>query len=212
MLAPRDLAVRVSRIDLRQVLERDEALAQLAAAAEAGGRVAVVTGEAGIGKTTLVRGFAEGRQVLWGACDDLTVPQPLGPLRDLGVADGPALLRALGICILEDCHWADEATLDALTHVARRIGRSSGLLVLTFRDDELALDHPLRRVVGSIPPQDVVRVPLAPLSREAVQSSPVRPTRTPSTRRRAATRSSSPRRSRAGGRTCATRCWRARRG
>ena len=107
--------------------------------------------------------------MLWGACDDLTVPEPLGPLRDLGVADGPALLAELGVCVLEDCHWADEATLDVLAFVGRRIGRSGGgLLVLTFRDDELALDHPLRRVIASIPPADVVRVPLAPLSREAV--------------------------------------------
>jgi DNA-binding CsgD family transcriptional regulator/tetratricopeptide (TPR) repeat protein len=149
------------------VLERDEALAQLEAAATHGGKVAVVTGEAGIGKTTLVRGFAERRDVLWGACDDLTVPQPLRPLRDLGVEDGPGLLAKLGVCILEDCHWADEATLDVLAHVGRRIGRSGGLLVLTFRD-ELALDHPLRRVIASIPPADVVRIPLAPLSREAV--------------------------------------------
>jgi DNA-binding CsgD family transcriptional regulator/tetratricopeptide (TPR) repeat protein len=151
-----------------RLLERDEALAQLDHAAKQGGRVAVVTGEAGIGKTTLVRRFAEGRNVLWGACDDLTVPEPLGPLRDLGVDDGPALLAELGTAILEDCHWADEATLDVLAHVARRIGRTRGLLVLTFRDDELALDHPLRRVLASIPPADVVRVPLAPLSRDAV--------------------------------------------
>ena len=150
------------------MLERDEALAQLNAAASQGGRVVVVAGEAGIGKTTLVRAFADGRDVLWGACDDLTVPQPLGPLRDIGVGDGPALLAALGVCVLEDCHWADEATLDVLAHAARRIGRTDGLLVLTFRDDELAHDHPLRRVVASIPPADVVRVPLAPLSREAV--------------------------------------------
>jgi DNA-binding CsgD family transcriptional regulator/tetratricopeptide (TPR) repeat protein len=150
------------------MLERDGALAQLEAAAEAGGRVVVVAGEAGIGKTTLVRRFAEGRRLLWGACDDLTVPQPLGALRDLGVADGPALLDRLGACVLEDCHWADEATLDVLAYVGRRIERCGGLLVLTFRDDELALDHPLRRVIASIPPADVVRIPLAPLSRAAV--------------------------------------------
>jgi DNA-binding CsgD family transcriptional regulator/tetratricopeptide (TPR) repeat protein len=151
-----------------RLLERDDALAQLEAAAVAGGRVAVVTGEAGIGKTTLVRRFAEGRDVRWGACDDLTVPQPLGPFRDLGVEDGAALLGALGVCVLEDCHWADEATLDVLAYVGRRIGRAGGLLVLTFRDEELSLDHPLRRVIASIPPADIVRVPLAPLSREAV--------------------------------------------
>ena len=150
------------------MIERDEALAQLNAAADQGGKVAVVTGEAGIGKTTLVRAFAEDRDVLWGACDDLTVPQPLGPLHDVGVGDGPALLAALGVCVLEDCHWADEATLDVLAHAARRVGRTGGLLVLTFRDDELALDHQLRRVIASTPPADVVRVPLVPLSREAV--------------------------------------------
>jgi tetratricopeptide (TPR) repeat protein len=151
-----------------RLLERDDALAQLDAAAQHGGKVVIVAGEAGIGKTTLVRRFAEGRDVLWGACDDLTVPQPLGPLRDLGVADGPALLASLGVSVLEDCHWADEATLDVLAHVARRIGLGGGLLVLTFRDDELPLDHRLRRVIASIPPADVVRVPLAPLSRAAV--------------------------------------------
>jgi DNA-binding CsgD family transcriptional regulator/tetratricopeptide (TPR) repeat protein len=151
-----------------RLLERDDASAQLEQAAATGGRVAVVTGEAGIGKTTLVRRFAETHSVIWGACDDLTVPQPLGPLRDLGVEDGPSLLAALGVCVLEDCHWADEATLEALAYAGRRIGRSGGLLVLTFRDDELALDHPVRRVVASIPPADVVRVPLAPLSRAAV--------------------------------------------
>jgi DNA-binding CsgD family transcriptional regulator/tetratricopeptide (TPR) repeat protein len=72
------------------------------------------------------------------------------------------------VCVLEDCHWADEATLDALAHVARRSGRTGAVLLVTFRDDELSADHRLRAVIGSIPREDLVRVPLEPLSRGAV--------------------------------------------
>jgi DNA-binding CsgD family transcriptional regulator/tetratricopeptide (TPR) repeat protein len=161
-----------------RLLERDRAFAQLDDAVAHGGRVVVVSGEAGIGKTALVRRFAAetDRQVLWGACDDLTVPEPLGPLRDVAEeavathdlrAIGRALLAA-DVVVLEDCHWADEATLDVLAHVGRRIGRSGAVLVVTFRDDELSLDHQLRSVVASIPREDVVRIPLEPLSCDAV--------------------------------------------
>ena len=128
-------------------------------------------------------------------CDDLTVPEPLGPLRDLGVADGPALLGELGVCVLEDCHWADEATLDVLAYVGAADRRSAGgLLVLTFRDDELALDHPLRRVdrvdpAGRRRPRPA-RAAVARGRRRAGRR------RTCSTRPPAATRSWSPRRSR----------------
>jgi DNA-binding CsgD family transcriptional regulator/tetratricopeptide (TPR) repeat protein len=157
-----------------QLLERDRAFAQLNDAVTHGGRVVVVSGEAGIGKTALVRRFADetDRTVLWGACDDLTVPEPLGPLRDItDVEDLRAIGRALlaaDVVVLEDCHWADEATLDVLAHVGRRIGRSEAVLVVTFRDDELSLDHRLRSVVAAIPRDDVVRIALEPLSREAV--------------------------------------------
>ncbi len=179
------------------MLERGEALARLAEAVESAsrgaGRVVVVAGEAGVGKTTLVRRFVEGAsddlRVLWGGCDDLTVPEPLAPIRDLPEQAGGSLAASLAgadpreigralreelarvtptLCVIEDCHWADEATLDVLSHVARRMSGLGSAVLVTFREDELGLDHRLRAVVGSIPPEDVVRVQLEPLSPAAV--------------------------------------------
>ena len=74
-----------------ELLERDEALAALAeardAAARGEGRVVFVSGEPGIGKTSLVTRFLRdldaGARVLVGTCDDLSIPRPLGPFRDL---------------------------------------------------------------------------------------------------------------------------------
>jgi len=139
------------------LLERDGALSVLQAAfggVVAGqGAVVLVSGEAGIGKTSLVRAFvaAERRatRVLAGACDDLAVPRPLGPFLEIahelpglaselgtGGVDAPRVvldeLRRDGatICIVEDAHWADEATIDVLTFVARRVEATSSLLLV----------------------------------------------------------------------------------
>ncbi|MFN8122518.1 MAG: LuxR C-terminal-related transcriptional regulator [Thermoleophilia bacterium] len=178
-----------------RLLERDDALARLAGAladaAGGHGAVAVVGGEAGIGKTSVVRrlaGDAPGR-VLQGGCDDLAVPRPLGPFLDMG-ADAPglserlratdraeafgAVLEELGrvpgtLCVVEDVHWIDEASLDVLTYLGRRIDRLPALVVLTVRDDELAPDHPVRRALAAVPPDRLVRVGLEPLSEEAVR-------------------------------------------
>src|SRR6185436_9320023 len=164
-----------------------------ASAAAGAGRIAVVSGEAGIGKTALARRFtaelADPARVLWGACDDLALPRPFGPFWDIAEQTGDALSAAIAaesagavgqavrdelargrpcVCVLEDCHWADEATLDVIAHVGRRIARSPAVLLITFRDDELSLEHRLRAVVGSIPADDVVRIPLDPLSENAV--------------------------------------------
>ncbi len=54
-------------------------------------------------------------------------------------------------------HWADEATLDLLKFLGRRIQRTRSLLVVTYRDDEVGTRHPLRLVIGELP-----RVPRAP--------------------------------------------------
>src|SRR6185503_18203500 len=111
-------------------------------------RVALVSGEAGIGKTSLVEQFTEAHKqqarVLWGSCDALFTPRPLGPLYDIShqtqsnlhalLADGAprasifsAVLEELedshgpSITIFEDLHWADEATLDLLKFLGGRI-------------------------------------------------------------------------------------------
>jgi DNA-binding CsgD family transcriptional regulator/tetratricopeptide (TPR) repeat protein len=184
-----------------ELLERDSALAALAeardSAARGEGRVAFVTGEPGIGKTSLVNRFLEAlggdARVLSGTCDDLSIPRPLGPIRDLLGNVSPALENALHggapahdvhalllaevelqpqptVLVLEDVHWADDATLDSITVLGRRIGSLPALLVLTFRAGELPLSHPLHAVIGAIRAEDSLSVELAPLSESAVAS------------------------------------------
>lgn len=181
------------------LLERDPALralrAALAVATKYHGRIALVSGEAGIGKTSLVRRLAAealGGPVWWGGCDDLLSPRPLGPVYDMAGAFDDSLRRLLGrenrrvdlfqgildalrrapsatLMVVEDLHWADAATLDLLKFVGRRVAALPLLLVLTYRDDELGERHPLRALLGDFPADAIVRVPLAPLSRVAVR-------------------------------------------
>ncbi|SNS60371.1 Predicted ATPase [Asanoa hainanensis] len=179
-----------------ELLERAAVLDALAEALTAArGSVVLVTGEAGIGKSALVRHFARRHateaRFLVGACDPLLTPRALGPLHDLGRQTGgrlAALLAAGGsreqlftalldeldggghqrVVVVEDAHWADEATLDLLVFLGRRIATTSALLVVTYRDDELAADHPLRTVVGRLPAESVRRLPLDGLSSAAV--------------------------------------------
>ena len=170
-----------------------EALDAALAATASAGSIVLVAGEAGIGKTALVRAFAERAprhtRVVWSRCDDLVVPRPLGAVRDLALQAAPALGEALHagrraelfeairaelarvpgtVWIVEDVHWADGASLDVLAFLGRRIEDLVALIVLTFRDDELAADHPLQRVLGAFAPAAVRRVHVPPLSREAV--------------------------------------------
>jgi predicted ATPase len=179
------------------LLERAAEMAALDAAlagVRGGGRLVLVGGEAGIGKTALVRTFcrrAGEARTLLGACDALYTPRPLGPLLDIAEQAGgrlamladegttPAeLVSALAedlrrhpgtIVVLEDLHWADEATLDVLRLLARRIATLPALVVATFRDDELDRSHPLRVVVGELPVGGAVdRLAIARLSAGAV--------------------------------------------
>ncbi|MFW6010270.1 MAG: ATP-binding protein, partial [Actinomycetota bacterium] len=182
------------------LVERDEALAALGSwlgEARAGaGRLALVAGEAGVGKTSLVRAFcdqhADEARVWWGACDALSTPRPLGPLYDIArVARGElsslmasnasrherfsGFLEALSwplqptIAVFEDVHWADEATRDLLVFVARRVVDVNALVMVTYRDDEVGGDHPLRQLLGSVAPLAVARrLTLSRLSPSAV--------------------------------------------
>jgi DNA-binding CsgD family transcriptional regulator len=182
-----------------KLLEREPALQLLGEAlseANAGrGRSVLVSGEAGIGKTSVVAEFAASRsdmRVLWGCCEALFSPRPLGPLYDIAPALDPALPSLIGraaprselfaavlaslqsagvtLLVIEDIHWADAATLDFIKFLARRIPRANVLLALTFRDDELDEQHPLRLVLGDFPSAHVTRVALQPLSGKAVES------------------------------------------
>lgn len=185
--------------DELRLLEREDALTALAGAygaATAGeGRVVLVTGEPGIGKTTLVASFLAGldatTKVLVGTCDDLTIARPLGPFSDLVGSVSPPLEQAIlggappqelhplliaeldarsrtTVLVLEDVHWADGATLDAIRFLARRIAPLRALLVLTLRSGETPLEHPLQAALGDIPASSAAFVELAPLSPTAV--------------------------------------------
>ena len=163
------------------LLERDAPLSVLLGAlrgAEAGrGSTALISGEAGIGKTSLVRAFV-GRaraRLLVAACDDLVTPRTLGPLWD-AAPDGGPLARALAegrevfgalmeelslerptVLVIEDAHWADDATIDVLGYAARRVGSLGAMLVLTVRDEALAAGHPLHRLLGVLAGEPVHR-------------------------------------------------------
>jgi DNA-binding CsgD family transcriptional regulator/tetratricopeptide (TPR) repeat protein len=165
----------------------DALAAQLAVAAAGDGRLVLVGGEAGVGKTSLVRVFCEERsgsaRIVRGACDGLFTPQPLGPLFELAeqlgsTVDGPrhevfaatldALRRVPTVAVLEDVHWADEATLDLLRFLGRRLDRTRTLLIATYRDDEVGRHHPLRVVLGDVGGDR--RIALAPLSEAGVRA------------------------------------------
>ena len=178
-----------------RLLEREHPIDVLQTRAEraAAGRGAVVllVGEAGIGKTALLRAFAErvSMPVLWGMCDPLSTPRPLGPLRDVAGGLGPtvsaglrdaaaqheifavvldALRETPRVLVVEDLHWADEATTDLVRFLARRIDALPLLMVVSCRDT-VGADPALSPVVGDlVATPGVRRMQLTPLSRAAV--------------------------------------------
>jgi DNA-binding CsgD family transcriptional regulator/tetratricopeptide (TPR) repeat protein len=186
-----------------RLLERDSPLASLREYAEeargGAGRLVLVSGEAGVGKTALLECLEEElpqADWAWGGCDGLSTPRPLGPLFDIAARiDGELLAacqaaapretlfrtllrqvdggRATGrpaVLVIEDAHWADEATLDLVRFLGRRIRDSRVLLVVTYRDDGLRPDDPLRVVLGQVAShRSTRRIGLAPLSASAVR-------------------------------------------
>src|ERR1700748_2645033 len=159
------------------------------------GKIALVSGEAGAGKSALVEEFARSAcgdaRVLWVHSDALQTSRVLGPVNELaatlslrpGASEDPGLSRQqlfsrllerlsapnpLSLVVLEDLHWADEATLDFVRFLGRRIQRTRCLLIATHRDDELAPTHLLRGVLGELTGKHAVRIHVPILSFRAV--------------------------------------------
>lgn len=170
-----------------RLIERESQLAALqqyaTEASHGQGRLVLISGEAGVGKSVLLEEFVQeftDAPWLWSGCDGLFTPAALGPLLDIAnQVDGDllqlcraeakrdqlygALLRQLSdlpsltVIVIEDVHWADEATLDLLSYLGRRIQRLGVLLLVTYRDDALEANHPLRQTLGELASQRATR-------------------------------------------------------
>jgi DNA-binding CsgD family transcriptional regulator/tetratricopeptide (TPR) repeat protein len=160
------------------------------------GRLLLVSGGAGTGKSTLIEALerdSAAQGIAWyaGACDGLFTPRALGPLRDMAshvgeelagvVAQGagrddlfPAVLahlrdRGPAAFVVEDVHWADEATLDLLAYLGRRLRGVPALVVLSYRDDEARGDDVLLLALGELSRLRATRrVHVPPLTEAAV--------------------------------------------
>jgi DNA-binding CsgD family transcriptional regulator len=181
------------------LVEREHQLAQLTQAYDRAlrheGRLCLVHGEAGAGKTALIQSFLAalppGTSKLVAGCESLSTARPFGPIVDLADMLPSALAAAvrspdrqqtlfpdfLGflrssphpkVLAIEDAHWADAGTLDLVRYVGRRLGDAPLLFIATYRDDDLGLEHPLRRLLGELPSTTTMRIPVPCFSREAV--------------------------------------------
>jgi DNA-binding CsgD family transcriptional regulator/tetratricopeptide (TPR) repeat protein len=183
------------------LLEREAQLAALAGyageARKAQGRLVLVAGESGVGKSALVEQLQRdlpGDSWSWGACDGLFTPRPLGPLFDIAGQLGGELLELcradasreelfgallrqvsqrdrLHVVVIEDIHWADEATIDLVRFLGRRIRDARVLLIATYRDEGVTAGDPLQIALGDLAAQrSVRRIGLPALSQRAVQA------------------------------------------
>jgi DNA-binding CsgD family transcriptional regulator/tetratricopeptide (TPR) repeat protein len=182
-----------------ELLEREIYLEELektfSSFSDGEGFVVLISGEAGIGKTTLVETFLNKikskANILWGACDALFTPRPLGPLYDIAAQLKNSLLNLLekkadrtiiftrflqdlqqselpNLLVMEDVHWADESTLDLIKFLGRRANKINSLFIITYRDDEIVLNHPLRLVLGDISTKKLVKIKLPALTEKTV--------------------------------------------
>jgi DNA-binding CsgD family transcriptional regulator len=182
------------------LLERESDLALLqqlfSSVADGEGHCVFVSGESGIGKTSLLKHFTgelkKDYKVYEGLCDALFTPRPLAPLYDIalqvntGLIDDPVIaqdrpalfsnffneLRRQSepvVIVFEDIHWADDATIDFIKFFARRITQLQCLFILTYRDNEIHTDHPIVSMFGQLTSGTFSRINLSPLSREAVK-------------------------------------------
>lgn len=170
-----------------------DSLAEMLAASAHRGSVALVSGEAGYGKTSLVNSFLERidhrYRVLSTSCEPIGIPAAFAPLfelfdnlpeelrRDLRSGSGrPAVYAGVLdlikndriVLIFEDIHWADEATLGLVRYLGRRVEATTSCVIITYRSEELDLNTPLRLVIADVGPA-ATRIELPPLTRDGVE-------------------------------------------
>ena len=182
------------------LLEREEQLRAcaeyLAEAAAGHGRLVYVAGEAGIGKSTfsarVAADAAASATVAVGTCDGSATPAPLGPLVEMlphlpgdvwpaQATRQEVFTRLLGslrdppdgrpyLLVVEDAHWADEATLDLLRYLARRVHGCRALVLVTYRPEDSVAARGLRILLGDTASANGTRrVDLPPLTPDAVR-------------------------------------------
>lgn len=161
----------------------------LADATSGRGRAVLVSGDAGLGKSALLRKFREdaaarGARVLVGECSEIEARRPFGPFIDALAAAKlplPAELAQGGpgaqpiaeleryrvhaafadrltdlareapvVMVIEDLHWADEATYELVPYLARKLRTERVMLIATYRSDELHRLHPLNHVLAEL--------------------------------------------------------------
>lgn len=152
------------------------------------GHVVLVSGEAGHGKTSLLNAFVDGIDhrftILSAACEPVGIPAPFAPLYDLldqlppdlvtdirsgvgrpaiyaGVLD--VLKNNRVVLVVEDVHWADEATLGLVRYLGHRIDPTGSVLIITYRSEEVHVNPPLRLVIADLGPA-ALRIDLPALS------------------------------------------------
>ena len=181
------------------LLERESYLTALAAAfvqVQSGeGRLIILSGEAGSGKSSLAEHFAKqlaiSSKVQRGYCEDLFAPRPLGAFDDIlsgfdlshtGRQLGsvginllfPTILQKITqvtdplLWIIEDVQWADHQSLDLIRYLARRIHRIPLMLIVTVRQEDLAIHTKRAALMSDLPPRSIMQIDLPRLSRSAV--------------------------------------------
>jgi predicted ATPase len=173
-----------------QLIERESELSTLLTYLEnirtGAGTLALVGGEAGAGKSALVSAFLDevAVRIAAGSCDGLSTPRPLGPIIEIAAqleVDSAlprdelfaAILDALEqqstVVLVEDLHWADDATADFLFYAGRRLDRIPAMVIATYRDDEISSNGALTRLIGELTRLSATRrVPVVPLTESGV--------------------------------------------
>ena len=181
------------------LVERESAISQFDSCVErlasGSGHVALISGEAGIGKTTFLeqmrRSYQARARFYWSGCDPLLTPRPFGPVNDIVAELSTSLFDLLEqgasttsiysafyqaletssepvVLVFEDVHWADHATLDLFKFLVRRIAFVECLLIISYRDDEVGETHPFRTVLDVLPSAHTSRIPILPLTQTGV--------------------------------------------